>query len=406
MTLPQTVITKLTVARHLFRLAEVRARRDVTAFSGVTLMQDAVEQFLLAVAEHQNADIAAKTPFEGYLDRINEKLRDRELPFRVRLLQLNTARVSAKHHGLRPDQKSLEGFVTVVREFFEETCRAVLKVEFWTVSLIDLLDEGAVKSFLLAASAAFDKGDYRTALIECRKAVFRRFEKPYDARPFLEARGFSGVALRHGALGLDSKVPIWATDPKWIEEHATDPFGYIVLDVAELNRELLELGVDPNVFWNIWRLTPAVYQERPVDDEAGESEWLVKEEVRLFEPEGLRDRASHVLDATLDLMLTDAARRRSMLSVPYSRYSQRLKRKGVKVYARADRGSPVRAVTADDVDRLYGDAFVPGLKHDGWYWYVTHVEHLDDAERSRLYLGYVHVDDLDLGAEGSDTRKG
>lgn len=108
MILPPSVINKLTLARHLFRMAEenLRSQRELALFAAANLMQDAVEAFLLAASEHLNAGIDSKTAFEGYFTKIDAKLDPKQLPFRVKLVALNKVRVNAKHHGVAPIGKN------------------------------------------------------------------------------------------------------------------------------------------------------------------------------------------------------------------------------------------------------------------------------------------------------------
>src|SRR5689334_8951889 len=112
MALTASTINKLTLARHLFRIAEenLRSQRDLALFASVNLMQDSVEAFLLAISEYLNAGIDSSTTFERYFNKIDAKVDPKQLPFRVKLIALNKVRVSAKHHGVKPDRKELEGF--------------------------------------------------------------------------------------------------------------------------------------------------------------------------------------------------------------------------------------------------------------------------------------------------------
>lgn len=58
-------------------------------FSAVNLFQDAVEVFLVAVADYVEASIDQNTKFDKYFVQINQKIAPKELPFKSKLLRLN-----------------------------------------------------------------------------------------------------------------------------------------------------------------------------------------------------------------------------------------------------------------------------------------------------------------------------
>ena len=92
MSLVPSVINKLILARHLFRMAEdsLKSHREVALYAAVNLMQDAVEVFLLAAAEHVQEPIVPGTNFDTYMTKIDEKIAPNQLPYRARLSALGT----------------------------------------------------------------------------------------------------------------------------------------------------------------------------------------------------------------------------------------------------------------------------------------------------------------------------
>jgi hypothetical protein len=121
-------IHRLTLARHLYDLgsASSRSANDIHLFSAVNLFQDAVESFLVAVADHVGAALDQHTHFDQYFVRINTKIAPKELPFKNKLLRLNNIRVSSKHHGIQPARDECNRLVLTVREFFDEVSNSVL----------------------------------------------------------------------------------------------------------------------------------------------------------------------------------------------------------------------------------------------------------------------------------------
>src|ERR1700730_6163837 len=386
MSLVPSVINKLMLARHLFRMAEdsLKSHREVALYAAVNLMQDAVEVFLLAAAEHVQAPIAPGTNFDTYMTKIDEKIAPNQLPYRARLSALNTARVNARHYGIKPDRNEVAGFATDCRAFFEGSCSLLFGRPFWSVALLDLLEDGETKQLLANATALFDGRDYLNCLIECRRVMFVTFERNYDVE------GFRDPLRSQGILSGLSNAPYYAQSMEYIERSVKEPFDYIVFDHQQLTSELIANGIDPQVFWNILRLSPAVYRYRKKGEWVGE--WLVKHELQK-EHNASEDHAAYVLEQTTDIVLTLEARRRLLRYTNYSRHHIRLKRDGVNIYERADRNSTVTAVTQPGLREVEVDASVPGLNDDSEYWHVSQI--FDAAGQPIFLTGYVHKEDVD-----------
>jgi hypothetical protein len=174
MHLTTSVINKLDLARHLYFLALdcIGSHRELALFAVVNLLQDSVEEFLLAASEHLNSGIDSTTTFERYFQKIEERINPRTLPFRSKLVALNKLRVAAKHHGVKPDSSEAEGFALICREFFNESCSLVFGVQFLFVSLIDLLDDGEIKDLLVVATSAFDERRWYKSISSAERLFF------------------------------------------------------------------------------------------------------------------------------------------------------------------------------------------------------------------------------------------
>ena len=135
----KSIITKILLSRRLYQISleNLDSDNELSLSIGVILLQDSVEIFLLAIAEHLDADVGNNTNFNKYFDLINKKLHHKELPFRFRLNSLNKLRVNAKHYGLSPSKSETIGLIETVKEFFEEVSIQVFKKEFVTISLVD-----------------------------------------------------------------------------------------------------------------------------------------------------------------------------------------------------------------------------------------------------------------------------
>ncbi len=374
----RSVLHKLLLARRLLDLARenLNSANDLSLGIGVNLLQDSVEVFLLAVSEHVNANISGNTVFDKYFELIDGKIAPGQLPFRSRLIALNKLRVNSKHYGLAPAKSETEGLLVTVREFFEEVSKSVLGLSFTGVSLTDLLRDGEAKSLLKDAETAFANGDFETCLVNCRKAIFVRIESAYDIAPF--ASGDQTNFFLH----MGRKSPYYTRNKEYVEENVKDPTDYIVLDHNNLEMDLMKFGMDSVSFWNVWRLTPEVYQS-DVD-----KEWVVKREFTKLETEGLRERTEYVLDTTINLLVSADQKIAATRSPDMRRYYTTLKHDQVPVYRKADLGSEVIAKTPTGVTILHVDFCIPGLSGDGVFWHVAHFE------KESYISGYISSNDV------------
>jgi hypothetical protein len=373
-------IRRISLARHLFQLAKssLSSSNDLHLFAAVNLMQDAVESFLIAVADHVGAQIDQSTKFDKYFIAIDDCAKPKVIPFKTKLLRLNRMRVDAKHHGIQPARDECNRVSVSVREFFEEVSTSFMGVNFSTVSAVDLLDEGEVKSLLLQAKTDREAGDLNGCSISCRKAIYVGIEQHYNIVYFKD-----GEPQNHFLFAF-SKAPSFATTKDYIDRNVTNPTEYIKLDHSKVDSDLLKQGVDTTAFWNIWRLTPEVFRN-------GEKEWIVKHDFNKLDEQLTADQADYIFSTTVDLFLAIYAHKRAirLLSRDASGKSWvALAKENVPVYLKADRTSTIVATTLPGVSKLYTDYRVTGLDGGGPYWFV-------ESEAGESYfIGYIHNDDV------------
>jgi len=381
MTLPEPTITQLMVARHLFYIAKqnIEASQALRLFAGINLLHDAVEAALWAAATYKNVGRDRSEILQLY-DDVSKSLIPQSLSFRPTVVQLNRVRVNSKHYGICPDRKETVRLLTSMTEFLRETARTVFDVNFWTVSLLDLLPESEQKQVLANAQQSFDQGDHLQTLIECRKVIYLAFESWYAIDKFRDP------SKAGGGLGAFTKAPSYCRNLQWIREHVADPFDYIVLDHDGLDQELLTQGVNPATFWNICRGTPAVFRYD------GSKEWLVKRELNKEASGDTEEHAAYILEQTIDIALRHEDYWRQVRSPGRGYFSVRLKRNGVNVYTKADRGSALSAVTREGLCEIGVTESTVGLNDEGPYWKVVHA---DTDPLGGLYFGYVHNEDVD-----------
>jgi len=377
----KSIITKILLSRRLYQISleNINSDNELSLSIGVILLQDSVEIFLLAVAEHLDADVGNNTNFNKYFDIINKKLHPKKLPFRFRLNSLNKLRVNAKHYGLSPSKSETTGLIETIKEFFEEVSLQVFKKEFVAISLIDLINDGESKKYLTAAENDFSNGEYANVLINCRKAIYVEIETYYDISSYRDESERKG----YGLMLMGYKAPFFARNKKYIDENVKEPTDYIVYDHEKLDMDLLRSGMSRSDYWNVWRLTPSLYRKDK------ESDWVVKEDFRKLDEEGIKDRAEYVLDSTINLILTKHLDLKRSKTPDYRNYYVNLKNELAPIYEKADKKSKIIDTVPAGCKKLFVDSKVAALNGDGLFWHVSHLE--DDLN---LY-GYIDNDDIE-----------
>lgn len=377
--LSESVVKRLTLSRYLFEqaLQNARSEQETADAACVNLLQDAIEIFFLASFDHLNVAVARKTDFPQYLDKLSEALAY-DLPYRQRLLELNKVRVLSKHDGIAPSHREVDAYVSTTRNFLEEVCAKVFQKDYWTISLVDLLDNDETKTFLQSAESEFEKQKYLSCLIECRKAFFVAFESSYDTQ----------TDLNNTFSIFGSSAPYFARDKEYIKKHVKTHFDYIYLDHRNLDAELMKSGIDNVAFWNIWRLTPQVYRHKKDDS------WLTKTEPRKENPTGIKERAAYVLSSMTSILLTKQNNRRLAKYIDGdTNFTVKLKTKGAKLYEKADKGGTEAGSLPDGVDTVSVEYAVKGLNDDGFYWHALFYQ----KDPFLMISGFVDQEDLDFG---------
>ena len=373
------ILNKLLLSRRLFELARenLQSTNDLSLSIGVNLLQDSVETFLIAVAAKVNAGIKNNTSFDKYFELINEKINPNKLPFQPKLISLNKLRVNSKHYGLIPAQSEVGGLSITVREFFEEVTSSIFNKSFSTLSLVDLLKDHEEKKLLKEALQSFENKDFETTLVNCRKAIFVRFESSYDISSFKD-----GDEQSNSVGLLFNRAPYFSRNKDYIEKNVFNPTDFVVFDHNNLEMELMKLGIDSTSFWNIWRLTPQVYRK------GLEGEWIVKREFNKLEEDGINERAEYVLDATINLFITSDQKRKAAKSPDHRNYFIELCAEEVPLYEKADNNSKVLRHTPKGLKKIFVESSVPGLRGDNTYWEVMHLE------KKVFFSGYISDGDL------------
>jgi hypothetical protein len=377
--LNEPVTKRLILSRYLFELAlqNVRSQQETGDAACVNLLQDAIEIFFVAVFDHLNVALKPRTDFPQYLDKLSDAIGS-DLPYRRRLLEINRVRVNSKHDGISPNRKEIDGYVTDGRKFLEEMCEKILKVDYWTISLIDLLDDDEAKTLLQKAEEAHKAGEYGQCLVDCRKAFFVTFETHYDTQKDLK----SIITI------FGSKAPYYARDKDYIKQNVKDHFDYVVLDHGQVDRDLMKEGIDNTAFWNVWRLTPDVYRHEKKDG------WRVQHDPRKYDDDGFKERSALVLSSMTSILHTRQTNLRAARYITAPSYRDVKMKAGIKIYEKADKTGVVAGTLPEGEGTLSISYATQGLNDEDWYWNVFFIK---KVEEEIVYIsGYALEADLNI----------
>ncbi len=221
---------RLLFAKYLFTAAEGACRQQADQFAftkGLLLLHDSADNALGAVADHLNVKLPDNATLPTAVVGIEkDDPEKRAIPYRQKLILLNTIRGNAKHKGFLPDIKESQHLTSAVEEFLRTICREYCGVEFDGLSAKGMLTDKKVVERLDRAEAAMAANEYEEALIELGYAMYHACEV--------------GNVYGRGWLTPGETPP-----RRWVEPYA-------VPHAIELMRD----GVDLNDYYHLKRLTP------------------------------------------------------------------------------------------------------------------------------------------------------
>jgi hypothetical protein len=152
------------------------------------------------------------------------------------------------------------------------------------------------------------------------------------------------------------------------------------------------------------RLTPEVFLPREKGSvffnsarARDESLWVVKYDFRIFNPNGIEDRAAYVLRHIIEMMLSASARRQE-LKVPIG-FGDKIKLKpgDIPYYAKTSRTSEMRGIIPRGIQELDISYAIRGFDSRELFWSFLYFP----IGQPQLFIaGFVGDDDLDYGDRG------
>jgi len=291
------LIHSLVIAKSLMDQAsrQIKTGDRYQATTGLMSLQDGVEIVFVALLIDEGSSEAAKKALErksfdqlmGDLSAIGINV-----PKSGTLSLLNKQRVQAKHYGLIVDTVSANQYLRAAEVAIDKILREKIGRGIREVLLQDLLQDGETKTFLISAEEHANRGDFRSSLIDIRKALFIEIEDDYNIAAYAPKTMNPRERFIWAPLtGL--KSPLHTRNSDWIVQFVQTPVQYIQLNQDELRNDALRWGVAQNELENVFRLTPRVFRFQHDDS------WYVEASTYIdFKEEEARyclDRTIHIL---------------------------------------------------------------------------------------------------------------
>lgn len=242
--LQQLVLVKQLANEAERQLAQNSAFRHGVA---VSLMQDAVELFLRVVIRQHDPTTEKNAKFDQLADAIDKAAKDDQskVPFRPRLEDLNKTRVNFKHMGTAPSAADAQRLVRYGIEFLEVAFPRLMKIDFESVSLSDMLRTEAVRNAMKSAERHLSVGTFDQAIKEAALAVA------------LSERGLAGLIPEPDANLRNFASAVGDASVKRIVDQGTD---YLVKYLSRMRTVMLAttLGFDPRELRMFRLLTPTI----------------------------------------------------------------------------------------------------------------------------------------------------
>lgn len=391
--LSESVIKKIQMAKLFYELASdcYRIIENIERVgAGIILLQDSVELFLIAICEHVNVENRENLKFHEYFKEIKKKVPGKIIPFKDDMLKLNKQRVSLKHYGIRPYIDDCKTFHKNVYSFFKETSKSHLKIDFDSISLVNLLSEKKLKTIMKQAEVDLKELNYRECLIGCRKALYLVFEQQFDIRSFekYEEDIQSKNDLKKTLSKPKSKAPEYAKNKQYIKGMVNQPTDFIVIDYNEIWRELLSNGIDLVSFSNVRMLTPEVYLFEK------EEEWAISEYTG-----GIiynQENAEYCFRKTVEILLIEQKNSERKKRISKSIFHPiTVKNKEISILRKASLSANVKYKLKKNLEyKVYLFKEVRGLdSKDKYYQVIVHPP--IDRDKSQIkYVGYILKEDI------------
>lgn len=375
------VLNALLTARTLFdaarRQCAVRDRHIASA--GLVVLQDAVELVFYACLIEMGVDESKAVESFTFDQLVGELKRVGLVVAKSGTLKaMNKQRVLIKHHAQLADPAAVQQYFDASRLATDGLLTQVIGKPLQQVVLADAITKEELRTLVEEATACIEERRYMDSLIATRKVLFLAVEIEYDIARWKDYDPAQPATSFRHLMG--NKAPYHTRNKQWIKDHVLNPVDYLQLDLKGVETEMMELGIDPVEFLNVWRLTPTVY---PVSD----SVWAVKMEPRTH-TSATEETARYCLDVVVSILLHQQLRKSLSRFPEYRSWKVRLLRSQA-VLKRASLDSEPAGVVLEEGGMCNGLFQVTGFDGIGEFVYVFSFER---EGRFHFFEGYIPIE--------------
>jgi len=364
---------------------------------GIVLLQDSVELFLIGICEYLKISYdPSSISFPAYLDIIKKSKKTfdeeknkvvinqekKDVPFKKDLINMNKMRVDIKHYGKLFIPDDCIEIKERMHSFFIAASRLYFGLEFDEISLVNVLEEGEIKSYFKEAENHLINKKYFDCMINCRKILYRLFEQKYDIRVFAKEKLVDQVLTNEELQKLYSYIeaPEKVKSKDYIDRNVSNPTDYIVLDDMKLNMELLMYGINTVDFYNVIKHTPKVYFFKE------ENRWAIKKNINY---KITKDIANYCFRKTLNFTLLVRKKRKQDKEIIQSGIGIPIKGQEWEMFSKALTTSKIICKMKKEVKyNIFPLEEVDGLKENKKYIRVLLVKNDDN----NIFYGYLSKD--------------
>ena len=320
------------------------------ASAGISILQDALEIFFLALLIEIGVDEQKALESKSFDELIGE-LRKAGVPVPKSgtLKALNKQRVLTKHYAQVAEPTTVKGYLDTAVAAVEAALAHVTGRSLSGILLTEILDSCESKDLLVGAERLIGQGDFLSALIEIRKAIYLSFESDYDIQGWKDVED---KPLVYGLLGIvrgGRKALHWTRNKKWIDVNVHKPTDFVQLDHEQWRVDAMEKGIAAVELHNLRRLTPAVVRMQSSKD------WFVEYGVHFAVNNANYGNAQYCLDravATVIKLQQHEREHRHTKRDAFGEWPEFFL--GDNVYVKASVLSPVVHIVNDEYDYSFG----------------------------------------------------
>lgn len=240
----ELILRRLILAKTFLISAKAALNRpyDENSLALATIqLHDAVDNLLGAAISYKQGTAKSDFLLPSYDEIVKLGVK---LTHHTQIKELNTHRNNIKHQGIIPNSKDLTALLPAIKKFCESTCETVFNIKLSQVSRVNLIEDSIVKGELEKIQTLINAKNYKEAMSNSATVLFNYFVNDGHLSTWLIVARADTLMKSHTNFDV------------------TFPSG----TALDLNMSLLEIGIDPYLYYRFRNLTPDVGRDLLTDE--------------------------------------------------------------------------------------------------------------------------------------------